>query len=82
MRTVRQLAIDERDRFPRAADVASHELYMDDLTTSVPTVDEGKSEMQRSECNCLRKQTLRTGPWPSTYTCWGRGIYLSLSISN
>lgn len=43
MRTVRQLAIDERDRFPRAADVASHELYMDDLTTSVPTVDEGKS---------------------------------------
>lgn len=43
MRTVRQLALDERDRFPRAAEVASHELYMDDLTTSVPTVDEGKS---------------------------------------
>lgn len=43
MRTVRQLAIDERNRFPRAADVASHELYMDDLTTSVPTVNEGIS---------------------------------------
>lgn len=42
MRTVRQLAHDERENYPRAAEVASHELYMDDLTTSVSTVDEGK----------------------------------------
>lgn len=46
MRTVRQLASDERDKYPRAAQVASHELYMDDLTTSVPTVEEAKSLSQ------------------------------------
>lgn len=37
MRTVRQLAEVERDRFPRAAEVAVRDLYMDDLTTSVNT---------------------------------------------
>lgn len=41
MRTVRQLANDERERFPHAANVATRELYMDDLTTSVATLDEG-----------------------------------------
>lgn len=43
MRTVRQLALDEQNQFPHAADIAARELYMDDLTTSVPTVDEGIS---------------------------------------
>lgn len=41
MRTVRQLADDEGGRFPLAAKVAAHEFYMDDLTTSVPSVKEG-----------------------------------------
>lgn len=41
MRTVRQLAEDERERFPYAGEIASRELYMDDLTTSVQTVEDG-----------------------------------------
>ncbi|XP_050669608.1 uncharacterized protein LOC126968633 [Leptidea sinapis] len=41
MRTVRQLAEDERERFPLAAEVATQELFMDDLTTSVHSVDDG-----------------------------------------
>ncbi|XP_052748152.1 uncharacterized protein LOC128200074 [Galleria mellonella] len=41
MRTVRQLAEDERTGYPRAADVATNELYMDDLATSVSTFKEG-----------------------------------------
>lgn len=42
MRTVRQLSEDEKHRFPRAAIVASHELYMDDLVNSTPTLEEAK----------------------------------------
>ncbi|XP_063827848.1 uncharacterized protein LOC135077235 [Ostrinia nubilalis] len=40
MRTIRQLALEEQDRFPRAAEVATHEMYMDDLTSSVPTAND------------------------------------------
>ena len=39
MRTVRQLTADEGDRFPRAAQVAIKQLYMDDLTTSVKSTE-------------------------------------------
>ncbi|KAJ0169283.1 hypothetical protein K1T71_015167 [Dendrolimus kikuchii] len=42
MCTVRQLCMDEKDRFPRAASVASQELYMDDLATSIPSLEEAK----------------------------------------
>lgn len=35
MRTIRQLASDERENYPAAAAIAESELYMDDLVTSV-----------------------------------------------
>ncbi|XP_026736810.1 uncharacterized protein LOC113500286 [Trichoplusia ni] len=41
MRTVRQLATDEGNRFPDAASIAQSKLYMDDLVTSVS--DEGSA---------------------------------------
>lgn len=41
MRTIHQLAEDYRERYPLAADVALKELYMDDLTTSVPSDEDG-----------------------------------------
>nr|XP_049692272.1 uncharacterized protein LOC126053679 [Helicoverpa armigera] len=42
MRTVRQLSEDEKHRFPRASIVASHDLYMDDLAYSIPSLEEAK----------------------------------------
>ncbi|GBP64901.1 hypothetical protein EVAR_49194_1 [Eumeta japonica] len=39
-RTVRQLIIDERDRYPLAAQSAQNYLYMDDLASSYPSEDE------------------------------------------
>lgn len=41
MRTVRQLAYEERERFPIASRVATSEIYMDDLSTSVTSEEEG-----------------------------------------
>lgn len=41
IRTVRQLALDERERCPLAADVAETDIYMDDLATSCSSVAEG-----------------------------------------
>ncbi|GBP88527.1 hypothetical protein EVAR_64971_1 [Eumeta japonica] len=39
-RTVRQLIIDKRDRYPLAAQSAQKYLYMDDLASSYPSEDE------------------------------------------
>lgn len=40
MRVVRKLCEDERSSFPRAAYVASHHCYTDDLCYSVPTIED------------------------------------------
>lgn len=40
MRTLRKLASDERDRHPKAAEVAINDLYMDDFVYSVNTISE------------------------------------------
>lgn len=41
IRTVRQLASDERERFPIAASVAESDIFMDDLATSCSSVAKG-----------------------------------------
>lgn len=41
IRTVRQLALDERERFPAAAALAEKDLFMDDLATSCLSVSQG-----------------------------------------
>ncbi|XP_035229448.1 uncharacterized protein LOC118201452 [Stegodyphus dumicola] len=66
MRTLKALAADEQDYFPRAAAVTSTDFYMDDILTGGNTLEEAK-ELQSELVQMLRRGGMELHKWVSNH---------------
>ncbi|XP_035232213.1 uncharacterized protein LOC118204004 [Stegodyphus dumicola] len=66
MRTLKALAADEQDHFPRAAGVTSTNFYMDDILTGGNTLEEAK-ELQSELVQMLRRRGMELHKWVSNH---------------
>lgn len=63
-RALQQLLIDEKDKYPRAADVLKEDLYVDDLITGTNTVEEG-IKLRNDIIKILNLGKLKIRQWAS-----------------
>ncbi|XP_076249549.1 uncharacterized protein LOC143188915 [Calliopsis andreniformis] len=62
IRCLHQLANDEQEKFPDAAAIVKRDLYVDDLLTSVETLEEAR-HIQTQICELLRRGGLNIRQW-------------------
>lgn len=67
IRTIKQLALDEHDRFPKASAAAQSDFYVDDLITGAHTV-EGAKELQSELRNMMESGGMNLRKWASNHT--------------
>ncbi|UYV65534.1 hypothetical protein LAZ67_3004614 [Cordylochernes scorpioides] len=65
LRIIKQLALDEQSKFPKASKIALTDFYVDDLVTGTFSVDEGKNLVQELYEELRRKLTLINQDLPS-----------------
>jgi hypothetical protein len=63
-RVLKQLALDEGDKYPRAAEVIQRDFYVDDLITGTPTVEEA-IDLRREVSNLLHSGGFHITKWSS-----------------
>lgn len=62
LRTILQLAEEEKNRFPRAADVLRNDTYVDDIVTGCPSVEDAIS-LQKELSNLLKSGGFELHKW-------------------
>lgn len=66
IRTVQQLAADERQNYPEAADVIAQDMYVDDLLTGTDTLEKAQA-LKDQILNLLRKEGFNLRKWSSNH---------------
>lgn len=73
IRSVRQLAYDEKARFPKAAEVTERDFYVDDLITGTHTVEEAR-ELQQELRQLMQSARLNLRKWATNVSECLEGI--------
>ncbi|XP_045489828.1 uncharacterized protein LOC123690444 [Pieris rapae] len=71
MMTLKQLAMDERSRFPRAAEITEQAFYTDDLIYGAHSIEEGCSMLFSKVKTCLGNNNIKCYGWTDSMVTLG-----------